>query len=161
MANNITPESYPVGTRVVHMNHGSGEVSGWHRDNIAIRWDTGGTSSGPAHHAGLTHEPKPLTVDDLAAMEGDPRWDGHGYIRGRSAALASTDPEHPDYEPEAAPTPGAVEAADRRIVAIANERGWTYDQLFEWANSRDGRWFADAAIGCDDLDDAVDKWHLI
>lgn len=50
----ITPDTYPAGTRVVKTTTGDrGTVVGWARDSIGVRWDGGGYSSSPASHGGL------------------------------------------------------------------------------------------------------------
>jgi hypothetical protein len=41
-----------------------------------------------------------------------------------------------------------VAATDQRILEVTAD--WTADELFHWANSKDGRWFADMVFGCDD-----------
>lgn len=41
----------------------------------------------------------------------------------------------------------AVREADAAILEAAAELGWDEDRLFQWANSKDGRWFADEAFG--------------
>lgn len=38
---------------------------------------------------------------------------------------------------------------DRAIVGVANEEGLTYEELFTWSNSKEGRWLADAVYGRD------------
>jgi hypothetical protein len=75
--------------------------------------------------------PKGLTIDDLVAGYGHPEYLGFGYLgeRGRAAAH-----------------PVTVRVADRAALERANALGWTPAQLFAWANSRDGRWYADEAI---------------
>jgi hypothetical protein len=62
-------------------------------------------------------------------MTGDNRWLGFGYLGERDHMLNSTDP-------------------DQRILEVTAD--WTADELFHWANSKDGRWFADMVFGCDD-----------
>lgn len=62
----ITPDTFPAGTRVAATNGSNdrGAVAGWVRDSVVIRWDNGGTSSGPASHGGIRHEDE---ADELAA----------------------------------------------------------------------------------------------
>lgn len=81
-----------------------------------------------------------LTTADLDKARNDERWLGFGYLQGRDIALNSTDPECPAR-------PELVAATDERIIADANAQGWTYEDLFGWANSKAGRWFADTAFG--------------
>lgn len=106
---------------------------------------------------------EPLTVDDLAAMEDDDRWAGAGYIGSRRGAIDASDPWSDSYDPEVTITPATLDACDEAIIKVANERGWDYERLFQWANHRDGRWFADVAYSGDpaDLDKAINVWHLI
>lgn len=70
----------------------------------------------------------------------DERWRGLGYLGERRIALSSEDSDAP-------PLPERVAATDERILQIAAERGWSYDQLFAWANSKNGRWLADIVLG--------------
>lgn len=58
---------------------------------------------------------------------------GFGYIGGRQLALA--DGHTAD-----------VAAADAYVLAAAERLGWDTEQLYTWANSRLGRWFADTAF---------------
>ena len=75
-----------------------------------------------------------LTTGDLDRMERDERWLGFGYIGERARARR----EGRD-----------ITAADTRAVECANEVGMDYDAFFEWANSKDGRWYADCMFGSD------------
>jgi hypothetical protein len=92
-----------------------------------------------------TQSTQTLRPTDLDRMASDDRWLGFGYIGGRRNELDSTDHEAPAR-------PDVVRAADEELIEFANRHGLTYDELFAWANSKDGRWFADCALGCDDLD---------
>ena len=78
----------------------------------------------------------PHTTATLDRMELDDRWLGFGYLGERRNALTSTDPGAP-ADPE------RVARMDADVLEEANIEGLTYDQLFAWANSKDGRWFAD------------------
>lgn len=64
---------------------------------------------------------------------------GFGYIGGRRY----------DWAPE------DVAVADAAALARAAELRWSEKRLFTWANSKNGRWFADFALGCGDLDGAM------
>lgn len=75
------------------------------------------------------------TTDTLDRMALDDRWLGFGYLQGR---------RHSNEEP-------VVERADALALDMANAAGLTYDEFFMWANNKDARWFADCAIGSDDL----------
>ena len=73
-----------------------------------------------------------LTTDDLDRMTGDDRWLGFGYLGERRNHLA----EGRD-----------VSAADHRALNEANAKALTYNELFEWANSKNGRWYGDCMFG--------------
>lgn len=74
----------------------------------------------------------------------DERWLGHGYLGARLVALDTSDPETPAR-------PDEVADADESILERVEDEGWTYEELFAWANSKDGRWFGDVAFGSGDL----------
>lgn len=84
-----------------------------------------------------------LTRKDIDIMTQDERWLGYGYLQGREIMLTSTDSEAPA-------DPQRVANVERQILAVVNKRGWDYEQMFEWANSKNGRWFADSVYGCDE-----------
>lgn len=88
-----------------------------------------------------------LTVADIDRAVADPRWLGFGYIGGRRNTLTSDDPEAPA-------DPASVHATDERVIAWANEHRWTYEDLFAWANSKNGRWLGDVMFGSDEHIDA-------
>ncbi len=54
----ITRDTFPVGTRVSDVSRPAehGLVVGWRGTTVHVRWDNGGTSSGPASHNGFRHE---------------------------------------------------------------------------------------------------------
>lgn len=79
-------------------------------------------------------QPHRLTVADLEAGYSRDEWQGWGYLGERQQAMTT-----------AAGRRGAARS-DRAVLAEANRLGWTADQLFEWANSREGRHFADQAL---------------
>lgn len=84
-----------------------------------------------------------LTAGDLSRALEDERHLGFGYRSGRSSATESR-----------------VSDADAIVLRIANEKGWTYEQLFAWANSRPGRWTADVLYdGGTEAD--VRRWDLM
>lgn len=85
----------------------------------------------PASHQGDTVK-QHLTTADLDRMTEHEDWHGFGYIgeRTRSDAPATK-----------------IAAADMDVLDAANQLGMTYEQLFEWANSKNGRWYADCAFG--------------
>ncbi len=78
--------------------------------------------------------------DTFDHMTRDDRWLGFGYLGERRNELESTDEE-------ALARPDLVAAVDALVLAYATEQGWTADDLFTWANSKLGRWFADSMFG--------------
>jgi hypothetical protein len=72
-----------------------------------------------------------LTITDLDRAANDDRYLGWGYLGERSRQDDAT----------------LVAAADQRVIDLANERGWDYEDLFAWANSKLGRWFGDGVFG--------------
>lgn len=92
-----------------------------------------------------------LTQQDL--LDGyDMDWDGYGYLLQRQKALVGEDPDCPAR-------PDLVARADARIIDEANRRGWSKADLFNWANSRTGRFYGDAWFGNPD-DDELRERHL-
>lgn len=67
------------------------------------------------------------TYTDFDAMSENPEWLGFGYI-GTRRHLSETDRA----------------AGDALVIAFATDEGWSDAALFEWANSKSGRYFADA-----------------
>lgn len=67
------------------------------------------------------------------AMADRIEFEGFGYIGERATAIE---------ERGAA----AVEAIDRQVLALAEKAGLDDEQLFEWANSRLGRYFGGAVF---------------
>lgn len=99
-----------------------------------------------------------LTIQDLERAAKDERWLGFGYLGSRQNALTSTDPEVPAQ-------PLLVAAVDQRVIDHGNVEGWDYEDLFVWANSRNGRYFADVMFGSHtrvdrDFDKAL-GWSLL
>jgi hypothetical protein len=74
------------------------------------------------------------TAGIFEQMMTDDRWLGFGYLGERRNQLAIG---HAD----------AVAAADAVVIATANRKQLSDEQLFEWANSKNGRWFADCYFG--------------
>lgn len=97
-------------------------------------------------------DPERLTTADIDRMTEDDRWLGFGYLGERQFALHSTDPEAPAQ-------PERVATIDAWLIARANRLGLDYDDLFAWANSKDGRWFADAVFGGNTIEQAK-RWGL-
>jgi hypothetical protein len=95
-----------------------------------------------------------IKASDLERATRDDRWLGFGYLGERRNTLARQTPD----------AALLVEAVDQRVADWANSHGWTYDDLFSWANSRTGRYFGDVVFGGGQLDrnfaDAV-RWQLL
>jgi hypothetical protein len=66
-------------------------------------------------------------------------WLGFGYLGERRSALDSSDPESQRAH--------LVDETDDFVLDYANQLGWTADELFAWANSKNGRWLGDVAFG--------------
>ena len=84
----------------------------------------------------------PFVTADLDRMETDDRWLGFGYLGERrnfreAVASGEVDPRFT----------GLADAVDDRVIEFANHRGMTYEALFAWANSKNGRHFADVMLG--------------
>lgn len=76
-----------------------------------------------------------LSVRDLCRMHTEPTYEGYGYL-GHMARRADA------YYGMSEPHRQAL-LRDEAVVAEANRRGWMYDQLFDFANSREGRYMGD------------------
>lgn len=72
-----------------------------------------------------------LTVQDLHRTLNDERHLGWGYACCATQLAGDK-----------------LERLDRAIVAVANELGLGYEELFAWSNSKHGRWLADNVYGC-------------
>jgi hypothetical protein len=72
-----------------------------------------------------------LTTEDLTTALNDDRHQGWGYAE--ADLIGSTSKR---------------ERLDRVVVAVANELGMNAEQLFEWTNSKYGRWLTDDVHGC-------------
>lgn len=83
-----------------------------------------------------------LTTADFDRMTANDEWLGFGYLGARRNTLTSNDPEAPA-------DPALVAAADAKALAEANRLGLTHEQLFDWANSRVGRYYGDCMFGND------------
>lgn len=80
----------------------------------------------------------PTTTFDL--LERNPEWLGFGYLGERRNALSDSDPESPAR-------PEFVAEVDARLLDFVRREGWTQRELFNWANSKYGRWFGDVVFG--------------
>ena len=83
-----------------------------------------------------------LTVADIEAGYANPDWLGYGYLGERRSGMTDT---------------ARVDALDARIVAEANARGWTPAQFFDWLNSKNGRWAAEAWFHSDTFERDLPK----
>lgn len=83
-----------------------------------------------------------LTLTDLIAGYNHEDFGGHGYLGGRQNALSNL-----AYKVDMAAGLAELAAADQFVLDTANGRGWDAERLFQWANSRDGRYFADTVFG--------------
>lgn len=87
-----------------------------------------------------------LDYSDLHRVERDDRYLGGGYIGERNRAIAHADAVDHGYSEEDGvfhSRPRILEV-DAAIIRFANDHGWTYEDLFAWANSKHGRWLADS-----------------
>lgn len=80
---------------------------------------------------------------DFERMMRDDRWLGFGYLGERRNFIATM---------HEAGVPANVSAyrladVDELVQSEAAAKELTYDQLFAWANSKAGRWFADLFLG--------------
>lgn len=76
-----------------------------------------------------------LTTELFNQMAEDDRWLGFGYLGERANFLEGNG----DVE--------VVTDADEKAIAEANVMGLDEDELFEWANSKNGRWYGDCMFG--------------
>jgi hypothetical protein len=86
---------------------------------------------------------QPLTGFDIDRAMNDDRWLGHGYLGIRQHGSEFV----------------AIDDADAIVLAIANEAGLDYEDLFLWLNSRDGRHTADAVFTGATRDE-LDRWGM-
>ena len=75
--------------------------------------------------------PAPLTGADMRRASSDNRWLGFGYLGTRRHTEAAAE----------------LTAADEAVLDHANAEGWTYEELFTWANSKAGRHFGNVVFG--------------
>lgn len=87
-----------------------------------------------------------FTPNDFDKMTTDPRWAGHGYLGERRSFISKM--EHG----ERGDLPQILQAADAMVLNVATARGMTWEQLFKWANSKDGRHYGDCWFGADGQD---------
>ena len=63
----------------------------------------------------------------------DERWMGWGYLQGRQSAAGQG-------------FRSVVELVDEFVLFTADSLGWSDEELFTWANSKNGRWFSDSTL---------------
>ena len=73
-----------------------------------------------------------LTINHLDSMVHHPDWQGFGYLAERQRYKS----ENPQF----------CEILDRVVLQRANELGLTESELFEWANSKRGRWYVSSMV---------------
>jgi len=93
-----------------------------------------------------THTATRLTTETLKSFEQNDEWLGYGYIGARKNALEAIESGEWDVPLF------VVEQADEAVLMEANRLGWTTDKLFEWANSKPGRWAGDLLLGGWDIE---------
>lgn len=72
------------------------------------------------------------TSADFDKMQSNDEWEGFGYLGERRNQKAEG---------------RSTEAADAKALAEADRLGLTDAELFEWANSKKGRWYGDCVFG--------------
>lgn len=82
------------------------------------------------------------TIADLKAMYERENYAGFGYLGERRRIL-----NHTERGIARADLAIEVAEADMRALDDANTHGLTTDQLFDWANSKYGRWYGDCMFG--------------
>lgn len=114
--------------------------------------DCGEVSHTAVQHQPVLHQGQSLGGETATRifdrMTQDDRFLGWGYLGDRGRFLR-------DPDPGSAITLDLIVEADEAILEVVRDMGWTYDDLFAWANSKDGRWFADMAFGAGDLQGAM------
>lgn len=73
-----------------------------------------------------------LTTETLNKMMQNDDWAGFGYVGERRNHLDNTE---------------LVARADGMLLDHAESRQMTEEQLFQWANSKHGRWYGDCWFG--------------
>jgi hypothetical protein len=81
-----------------------------------------------------------LTIKDIEAGYTNDGWLGFGYLGERQNAIAAVQSGEWEF--------ANVTIADTLALRIANEQRWTSARFFEWLNSKNGRWYGDATLGC-------------
>jgi len=79
-----------------------------------------------------------LTQDDIEAGYANDEWLGWGYLGERQTYCVTSTGRR------------RVATADRALLAHANDNLWTAETLFDWLNSKLGRWYGDSVFGTDE-----------
>ena len=75
-----------------------------------------------------------LTLDDLEAGYDNEKWAGHGYLLVRERAMAK------------AAGRVTMTGLDARVLAFANAERWSLSDLFDFTDSKNGRWLAESFL---------------
>lgn len=85
----------------------------------------------------MTGKRRDLTPDDIEEGYANEGWLGYGYLGIKEKA-------HGKVHGVGAATLKAQ--ADRVLLEQANAEGWTPEQLFDWLNSKLGRWYGEVML---------------
>jgi hypothetical protein len=89
-----------------------------------------------------------LTIKDIEAGYENESWLGFGYLGDRRNAAEAVRSGEWEY--------ANITLADDAALKEANRKHWSAARFFDWLNSKNGRWYADATIGSDPEDfDAI------
>lgn len=113
----------------------------------AIKSKDRGDNVGFSEHT-HTKSGEVLTTSAFADMTEDSRWNGFGYLGEREGVGRQRDPE-------------VLESADKQLLDRMNYLGYSYEQAFEWMNSKKGRYYGDAAFGSSLNPDESDAESLL
>jgi hypothetical protein len=96
-----------------------------------------------------------ITLKDLWRMSAHPGYSGHGYLAHEC--------RHPSRYGAMSDPYAAVKDCDESVVAVANNRGWSRDWLFEFVNSSMGHHCGDAVLSdwrnrYTKIAEAMDAW---
>ena len=102
------------------------------RANRVVEWDMDNKTTNNREIQMNTE----LTAQSIEDMKHDGRWNGYGYMGEREQLIAVYGAD-------------VVAVADEYIVAIALQRGYAYDTLFDFLNSNIARWVAPYMVSND------------
>jgi hypothetical protein len=75
-----------------------------------------------------------LTLDDLEAGYDNENWAGFGYLGARRDGMAKASGR------------AIMADLDARVIAFANAEGWSLTDLFDFTDSKNGRWLAESFL---------------